>query len=124
MADAADILTGAPDDLLSIDELAARLKVSRSKLSHGWGPPSHPEYKKPKMWLRWVVSQWLRETQGDVTCSSGEASRRSGGSGSNTGASATVSRRVRQLEKKRRSRRGASGRKSNKRPALAVVPRE
>ena len=104
-------------DLITRAEAAALLGVSVSQLAHGWGPAPLPQYKRPVYYWRPAVLAWLAE---GVPCSTVAAAP--GGSNSSTGASPTASRRIREIEKQRRQRLGASGSRSSKRKALVAVP--
>lgn len=109
-------------DLMTRVEAAAMMRVSVSKLKQGWGPPPLPQYKRPVMYWRPTIMEWFKD--GGSACSSAETNRHSGGRSSSTRESATVSQRVRQIEKRRRLRLAGSASKSNKTPALVTLAQE
>lgn len=53
---------GRHPDIMTRLEVAEYLQVSASRLAQGWGPPSMPAYKRPVMYHRKVVEEWLTGT--------------------------------------------------------------
>ena len=92
------------DELLTRKEAAALLKVSESQLAHGWGPPPLPAYKRPVMYSRRVLRNWLRG-QEELCCTVAEIST---GRNSSTLARGTVSPLVKQIVARQRRKRVAS----------------
>lgn len=122
-------IDGQSELLITREEAAVLLRCSVSKLAKGWGPKPHPEYKRPRMYLRDDVMAWLRRHQqtpeNPDQCFTPEAT--SGGASSSTEAVPTASRqtsasRVQALARRRAKRKASSRRGSSSKRVLVVVP--
>lgn len=71
---------------LTIKELAVVLRCSPKRIRGGYGPEPSPCSKRPLLWHKDDVEQWLS----DQRIYSESPDRKSGGSGSGTRASSTV----------------------------------
>lgn len=91
-------------NLLTRAEAAAFLGVSLSQLAHGWGPSPLPGYKRPVMYSRRVLRQWMREQEA-MCCTVVEMYT---GQSLSTQVSGTVSPQVRRIYEQQQRKRVAS----------------
>ena len=108
-------------DLLTRYEVALLLGVSVSVLAKGWGPPRLAGYRRPVMYSRAAIDQWIANQPGGSACSTNSPTQTTGGRSLSTTANGIDYQRVRQIEKQRRSRLAASASKSSSSPALVSV---